>query len=140
VRFDSSTFITRSSKNEIIMWKLKEDKEKKLTIHELVTLNEKDQDDGTWFIRMQLDMQGRFLAVGDVDGRIRLWDLKVDKVDDIKMSVIMTVNKKLVRMISFSRDGSTMIAGSEDGKVFRYDIRGVKKEPVDKETIEQVEQ
>jgi WD40 repeat protein len=131
VRFGKSSFITRSTSGEIVWWKITEVDGKPRLDH-VHSLNDDVKEESCWFVRMSLDQQGQFLSISDVYGNIRMFDLDVESIDDVKISIFATPNQKVVRMMSYSRDGSTMIAASDDGKILRYDKKAaiVKKEVV----------
>lgn len=122
--FGTTSFISRSLNGEIVIWKLEVGESgfnlKSTKVSMIHKLKEEDpENDRIWFVRAQLDHSGSFLAIGDLQGKIHLWDLRAGEIK--KSTVSHPKSTKTIRMISFSLDGSIMVACSDDGKILRFD-------------------
>ncbi len=58
-------------------------------------------------------LDGLFLASGNNDGKVRLWDLQQPKASPI----VLEGHKGAVKTLAFSPDGEWLAAGSEDGTI-----------------------
>lgn len=76
-----------------------------------------------WFVRMDLDISQRYLAVGNQVGKIFVFDL--DTPTPNANPSIMTHYKctKPIRQVAFSRNSDILIASGDDGKIWRWDKR-----------------
>lgn len=63
------------------------------------------------------------IASGSADGKIKLWDLKTGKPR------ILTGNRKEVKSIAFSRDGSKLASGDRDGVTKIWDLQRINSQP-----------
>src|SRR5262245_54402844 len=63
------------------------------------------------------------LAGGGADKKVRLWDLRTNKL-------LRTLEgpKGIVRLVRFSKDGKTAVAGADDGVLFIWDVASGKLE------------
>src|SRR5262245_11735274 len=66
--------------------------------------------------------EGGLLASGGLDGKIRLWDLKVGKE-----LALLEGNKSWVNSLAFSKDGKTLASAGSDGTVRLWDVDGRKE-------------
>lgn len=118
ISLEDGSMISRSLIGDIVWWKRCEDKI--LKIRTLIT--KVPQSQRIWFVRLSIDSTRRFLALGDLNGAITLWDLKSETVSSIgSCSIRSPGGKKSIRMITFSNDGKTLLACGDDGKIFRFD-------------------
>jgi WD40 repeat protein len=62
---------------------------------------------------------GRFLATGDVDGVVRLWDPETGK-----LLRALTGHQSAVRSLGFTPDGRELASGSSDGTIVLWDMAG----------------
>lgn len=75
-----------------------------------------------WFIRFQTDHECRMLAVGNNIGEIKVWDL--DSSNPSKKHFAKVDHQhcaSAVRMVSFSPDGRSLVAVSDDSTVWKWD-------------------
>jgi WD40 repeat protein len=126
--FGSFSFLSRSHMGDLVWWKLgalgeSEPNFQASSATKIYTLKEKDEDaHRIWFLRTQMDQQGKFLALGDIQGKINLWDFEAESVEDMKKWVVSSPKStKTIRMVTFSANGSILLAASDDGKIFRFD-------------------
>lgn len=76
-----------------------------------------------WFVRMDLDTSQRYLAVGNQNGKIFVFDLE-SNTPNTNPSVITNVKcTRPIRQVAFSRNSDILIASCDDGKIFRFDKR-----------------
>ena len=65
------------------------------------------------------------MAVGNNVGKIFMWNLDVSEIDDIQRTVIEHPKcTSAIRQLSFSKDGSILIAVCDDQTVWRLDKTG----------------
>lgn len=124
VKWFGETFLSKSCENNIIWFKPGnlEDKQLNLNTNSVSVIHTFDVDDSElWFVRMDVDASERFIAVGNSIGKIFLFDLDSD-TPNIKPSIMSNQKStKPIRQVSFSRDGSILVASCDDGKIFRWD-------------------
>lgn len=126
VKWFGDTFLSKSCENSIIWWKPGNLKEPGLNLNSnnstpIHTLEVEECE--LWFVRMDLDISQRYLAVGNQVGKIFVFDLESPS-PNIKPSV-MSHHKatKPVRQLAFSRNSDILIATCDDGKIWRWDKR-----------------
>jgi RNA polymerase sigma factor (sigma-70 family) len=66
---------------------------------------------------LAFDPDSRLLAGGCMDRKVRLWDLR-----DNKLKATLEGPKGIVRRVAFSPDGKTLAAGADDGSVYLWDV------------------
>lgn len=130
--FGQDILISRSSNGDVVMWKpgtLHDEslnlKSKSITTIKLLkpTCIEKER---IWFMRMELDPTKKYLVLGNVYGKVEVWDLGSNSIHSIKKSFISHQKcNQAVRMTSFSHDGRILVFGCEDGKIFRFDKKKI---------------
>jgi RNA polymerase sigma factor (sigma-70 family) len=64
---------------------------------------------------------GRFLAGGGFDQKVRLW-----AVSGGKLARTLEGPKETIRHVGFSKDGKTLVAGADDGTIYLWDVKGGK--------------
>lgn len=126
--FSPNSFLSKSANGDIVWWKTGEPSEVQLNLKtDVITKihdfkEESPEDERIWFVRMQLDSQRKMLGLGNVYGKILLWNLTTDLNDGIETLVVShPKSTKPIPMISFSNDGSILLACSLDGKIIRFD-------------------
>src|SRR5262249_43001222 len=77
-----------------------------------VVLVESDQVEALTFAP-----DSRLLAGGCMDGKVRVWDMR-----DNKLKATLEGPKGIVRRVAFSPDGKTLAAGADDGTVYLWDV------------------
>lgn len=123
VRCFGNTFLSKSCENCIIWWKVGNLNEPfNLTATNATPIHSFDVDDcELWFVRMDLDMRQRYLAVGNSTGKIFMFDLDSEAPTE-KPSVLSHYKcTKPIRQVSFSRDGDILVCVCDDGKIHRWD-------------------
>lgn len=124
-----NSFLSRSSDGDVVHWKVGTADETDLNLKatqicNLHTMREitPASEQNVWFLRMQLDNDRRYLALGTVRGQIQFWDLQADSASAIIQSRISrTMTTTLIGMVSFSPDDLILVAGTSDGKIVRFD-------------------
>lgn len=126
VKWFGDTFLSKSCENSVIWWKPGNLNEPGLNLHStnstpIHTLYVEDCE--LWFVRMDLDVSQRYLAVGNSVGKIFVFDLDSD-TPHIKPHIMSHYKAtKPVRQIAFSRNSDILIASCDDGKIWRWDKR-----------------
>lgn len=124
VKWFGDTFLSKSCENNVIWWKpgnlrgpgLNLSSTNSTPIHTLAV-----EDCELWFVRMDLDVTQRYLAVGNSIGKIFVFDLDSES-PHIKPSIMSHYKSmKPIRQVSFSRDGGILVAACDDGKIWRWD-------------------
>jgi len=72
-------------------------------------------DAGVWTIA--LSPNGKTIASGRIDGKVRLWD-----VEKMKVVAKLTGHTGVVRSLCWSVDGERVLSGSEDGTIRVWDV------------------
>ncbi|XP_070505214.1 polycomb protein esc-like [Chironomus tepperi] len=123
VKCFGNTFLSKSCENCIIWWKVGNLNEPfNLTATNATPIHSFDVDDcELWFVRMDLDMRQKYLAVGNSTGKIFMFDLDSEGPTD-KPSILSHYKcTKPIRQVSFSRDGDILVCVCDDGKIHRWD-------------------
>ncbi|XP_061176711.1 polycomb protein eed-B-like [Saccostrea echinata] len=127
VRWFGNFILSKSCENCIICWKpgpLSEPnyplKLSDSTVSILHRFDYKDCD--IWYMRFGLDFWQKVLALGNQIGKVYVWDLDLEDPTQSK-PIILTHPKCYtpIRQISFTRDGSTMLAVSDNATIWRWD-------------------
>lgn len=119
VKWFGDSFLTKSCENSIIWWKVKKTASG-LVVSKLYTFEITDCE--IWFMKMDLDFSMNWLAVGSQNGKINVFNLDTDNLPVNKRSTLIHRQcNSAVRQVSFSRDGSILIAVCDDGSLFRWD-------------------
>lgn len=115
---ENNSFLTKSCENNIIWWKAKESRHG-LVVAKLFTFDITECD--IWFMRMELDLSMRFLAVGSQTGKVFIFDLDTEKPVNRRSALIHLKCNSPVRQTAFSRDGKILVAACDDGSIWRWD-------------------
>lgn len=117
VKWFGDTFLTKSCENNITWWKNANTK----SAVKLFQFEFTDCD--IWFMRMELDMLQRRVAVGTQTGKIVMFNLETDVPLNQKSILSHSKCTSPVRQMSFSRDSSIMVSGCDNGTVWRWDLK-----------------
>lgn len=123
-----NSFLSRSSDGDVVHWKVgsADDTDLNLKATRIFKLHNirgmSSASVNVWFLRMQLDNNRRYLALGTERGQIQFWDLQADKTNAIEQSRLSkTMTSTLIGTVSFSPDDLILVAGTDDGKIIRFD-------------------
>ncbi|CRL08032.1 CLUMA_CG020993, isoform A [Clunio marinus] len=118
VKWFGDTFLTKSCENNIIWWKVSSSN-KTLVVSKLFTFDIIECD--IWFMRMELDLSMKLLAVGSQTGKVFVFDLDTEVPVNKRSTLVHLKCNSAVRQTSFSRDGRILIAACDDGSIWRWD-------------------
>lgn len=122
VKFFGESFLSKSCENSIVWWKLNDPKINfaSTNVNPIHTFEIDDSE--LWFVRMDLDITQRYLAVGNSIGKIYVFDLDFETPNMIQPSIMSHYKcTKPIRQISINRTGEILVASTDDGKIFRWD-------------------
>jgi polycomb protein EED len=120
VKWFGDTFLTKSCENNIIWWKVKDATNSRgLVVSKLFTFDIIDCD--IWFMRMELDLAMKYLAVGSQSGKVFVFDLNTENPVNKRSTLVHLKCNSPVRQTSFSRDGDVLVAVCDDGTIWRWD-------------------
>lgn len=75
-----------------------------------------------WFIRFALDYYCRYMALGNQNGKVFLWDIDTPDPALARAATIAHVKcTTAIRQTTFSRDGHILIYVCDDGTIWRWD-------------------
>lgn len=79
---------------------------------------------GFWFIRFSINLKLGFLAYGNLKGEMFVYKLKVDSLSQITCHQLKSNShcKSVIRQTAFNRDGTVLIAVTDNSFVLRYDF------------------
>lgn len=126
VWFGENVYITKACDGKIVFWRVGEPGQRyeglKFDLKAGIYYTTEVQDCTIWFIRINHDRNTKCLALGDMNGRINLFDLDMKSFNDIKKTVIETKHSKVtIRNTTFSNNGKTLIACNEHGQILRFE-------------------
>lgn len=128
--FGDNSFISRSQDGDIVWWKTGKIGDAELQLDnnkatKLYVFKENDPENNrVWFLRLEIDPFARYLCVGDIYGKILMYDIESKSLQETKtLTVSHRKSTLLPRMIGFSRDAKIMVTCSENGLVIRWDKR-----------------
>ncbi|PAA66943.1 hypothetical protein BOX15_Mlig028922g1, partial [Macrostomum lignano] len=76
-----------------------------------------------WFIKFDLHLPTKRLALGNSIGKVQLFDLDAPDIFDMRPATLnVTKGQGAVRQTCFSRDGSTLLCVCDFGLVVRFDL------------------
>lgn len=124
VKYFGKTFLSKSCENNIIWWKRKDSvMSKGPQICKLFTFDIIDSE--IWFMRMEIDNQMSQFSVGSQNGKVFIFNLDTENPVNKRSTLIHAKCNSPVRQMSFSRNGNILVAGCDDGTIWRWD----RKEP-----------
>lgn len=115
VKFFGETFLTKSCENNIIWWKNINGS----TVSKLFTFDLIESD--IWYMKMDLDLAKKFLAVGSQTGKVFVFNLDTDAPVNRRCTLVHAKCTSPVRQTTFSKDGEILIAACDDGSIWRWD-------------------
>lgn len=118
VKFFGDTFLSKSCENSIIWWKIKENANG-LVAEKLFTFEIAECE--IWFMKMDMDLSMRFLAVGSQNGKINVFDLDTAVPMNKRSTLVQLKCNSAIRQSAFSRDGDILVAVCDDGSIWRWD-------------------
>lgn len=127
VRWFGNVIVSKSCENLVRLWKpgggegceldlrLRDSR-----VQHLHHLEVRDCD--IWFIRFDIDVRHRVIALGSSTGRCYIWDLGGDDIFGVVPQVLqVTRGCGAVRQTCFSTDGRTLLCVCDQGTVVRFD-------------------
>lgn len=122
VKWFGDSFLTKSCENNIIWWKASNsDSSKGFVVSKLFTFELIECN--LWFMRMELDLAMKWLAVGSEKGKIFVFDLDTTVPTNKRSALIHLKCTSPVRQTSFSKDGKILVACCDDGSIWRWDAK-----------------
>jgi len=118
VKWFGGTFLTKSCENSIVWWKVHQQGSTQ-TAMKLFTFEINECD--IWFMRMELDPQQKFLAVGSQTGKIFIFQMDTEVPVNKKSVATHAKCNTPIRQIAFSRGSGILIAACDDGTIWRWD-------------------
>jgi len=74
-----------------------------------------------WFLRFSLDFFMGFMAVGNRDGKIFVWDMRTLERPALLQKISHHSCNSACRQAALSFDGSTIVSAHDDGSIWRWD-------------------
>lgn len=118
MKWFGDSFLSKSCENNIIWWKVKQSG-KGLEVSKLFTFDIIECD--IWFMRMELDLSMKYLAVGSQKGKVFVFDLDTEVPTNRRCALVHLKCNSPVRQMSFSSDGGILVAACDDGTIWRWD-------------------
>ncbi|CBY18780.1 unnamed protein product [Oikopleura dioica] len=83
-----------------------------------------------WYVRFGLDRYLQYMAAGNLNGDMYVWDLDVFAKNSKSKPLVLTHGKRTAqcRQCNFSSDGSILVGVFDDSTVWRYDLNPRYKE------------
>lgn len=120
VKFFGDTFLTKSCENNIIWWMVKKGANGNgLVVSKLFTFDIIESN--IWYMKMELDLAAKFLAVGSQTGKVFVFNLDTEAPTNKRCALVHLKCNSPVRQTSFSRDGGILVAACDDGSIWRWD-------------------
>uniref|UniRef100_A0A0D9X464 Polycomb group protein FIE1 n=1 Tax=Leersia perrieri TaxID=77586 RepID=A0A0D9X464_9ORYZ len=112
--------LSKSVENEILMWEPITKEENSNEGHIDVLQKYPVPGCNIWFIKFSCDFHLNQLAIGNREGKIYLWEIQASPPVLIARLSNPQV-KSAIRQTAMSFDGSTILACTEDGNIWRWD-------------------
>ena len=121
--------LSKSVNNSLVLWKPIINETKKRKAGDIIPLREISINHcQVWFLRFQTDHMDRLLALGDSIGNVNIWyldpndDKRGDKYNGTPLFTLRhSLCSSVVRMVSFSPDGKSLVYCCDDATVWKYD-------------------
>ncbi|KAL5230736.1 hypothetical protein ABZP36_029512 [Zizania latifolia] len=112
--------LSKSVENEILLWEpiIKEESPGESRVDVLQKYPVADCN--IWFIKFSCDFHFNQLAIGNREGKVYVWEVQASP----PVLITRLSNPQLkspIRQTAVSFDGSTILAGSDDGNIWRWD-------------------
>ncbi|KAL0743064.1 hypothetical protein Bca4012_084577 [Brassica carinata] len=123
-RWFGDNILSKNNVNEILLWQpqLKENSPGEGALNVLLTYPIPDCCHP--FLKFSCDLSMNFVSIGNDKGKIYVWDLK--SFPPVLVAVLShTKSKSVIRQTAMSVRGNTILATSEDGALWRWDVKRV---------------
>lgn len=78
-----------------------------------------EHSDVVWYVRFAIDPSKQLLAAGNVKGVVYVWNIGARSTKPVKLN---TRRQCTIRSLSFTQDGSVLVASTTDGYIFRWSV------------------
>ncbi|KAK6168375.1 hypothetical protein SNE40_020925 [Patella caerulea] len=125
VRWLGNFVLSKSCENCIVCWKpgtihQSIDKVTDNTINIIFRFDYKECD--IWYMRFSLDSSQKIMALGNQCGKIYVWDLDTSDPSLVRFTKLTHFKSTTaIRQTALSKDGSILLAVSDDSKIWRWD-------------------
>ncbi|XP_050416872.1 polycomb protein EED [Patella vulgata] len=125
VRWLGNFVLSKSCENCIVCWKPGTihqpiDKVTDNTINIIFRFDYKECD--IWYMRFSLDSSQKIMALGNQCGKIYVWDLDTSDPSLVRFTKLTHFKSTTaIRQTALSKDGSILLAVSDDSKIWRWD-------------------
>lgn len=128
VQFAGDLLLSKSIENKVRLWYPK-------TMHKTTPLGDPLQppssdilllrtfefdDANIWFVRFATDPTMQILAAGNIHGTVYLWEIGARSVQPFRKMNI--TRPSTIRCLSFSPDGAMLVASTDDGSFYRWNV------------------
>lgn len=122
--FVSNFIVWQSCENSIICWKPGRLADTSLITDSSISVIHRFEYKACeyWFIRFALDIENKYMALGNQNGKTLLWELSTQDLTNAKCSTLQHIKcTSTIRQTAFSRNGEILICVCDDGTVWRWD-------------------
>eukprot|EP00474_Spongospora_subterranea_P010737 CRZ11195.1 hypothetical protein [Spongospora subterranea] len=117
VRFFGDLILSKSVEEKIVLW---EPIYQRHTVNQACTISVIKEfpfpDSNIWYVRFALDPSMRFMAIGNLSGKLFCWE--VDALDDPGRILSNVKSSCTIRCVTFNYNSSFLLASAEDGSVW----------------------